>query len=102
MGNAPDGKQAKDWMNDWTIFYWGWWIAWSPFVGMFIAKISRGNAIFTPESRSIYHIIFNGFKTEAGFLHLLIINIVMILVDGDSQVCFIFERLGYIVKLNLF
>ena len=29
-------------MNDWTIFYWGWWIAWSPFVGMFIAKISRG------------------------------------------------------------
>ena len=45
MGNAPDGKQAQNWMNDWTIFYWGWWIAWSPFVGMFIAKISRGRTI---------------------------------------------------------
>ena len=32
-------------MNDWTIFYWGWWIAWSPFVGMFIAKISKGRTI---------------------------------------------------------
>ena len=45
LGNAPDGKQAKAWMNDWTIFYWGWWIAWSPFVGMFIAKISKGRTI---------------------------------------------------------
>ena len=45
LGNAPDGKQAQRWMNDWTIFYWGWWIAWSPFVGMFIAKISRGRTI---------------------------------------------------------
>ena len=45
LGNAPDGKEASNWMNDWTIFYWGWWIAWSPFVGMFIAKISRGRTI---------------------------------------------------------
>ena len=45
LGNAPDGKEAPTWMNDWTIFYWGWWIAWSPFVGMFIAKISRGRTI---------------------------------------------------------
>ena len=45
LGNAPDGKQAERWMNDWTIFYWGWWIAWSPFVGMFIAKISKGRTI---------------------------------------------------------
>ncbi|XP_048575622.1 glycine betaine transporter 1 [Nematostella vectensis] len=44
-GNAPDEKQAPDWMNSWTIFYWGWWIAWSPFVGIFIAKISRGRTI---------------------------------------------------------
>ncbi len=41
-GNAPDGLEEEDWMNGWTIFYWGWWIAWSPFVGMFIAKISKG------------------------------------------------------------
>lgn len=34
-----------DWMGGWTIFYWGWWISWSPFVGMFIARISRGRTI---------------------------------------------------------
>ena len=45
LGNAPDGKEAPTWMDGWTIFYWGWWIAWSPFVGMFIAKISRGRTI---------------------------------------------------------
>jgi len=33
------------WMNDWTLFYWGWWIAWCPFVGMFIAKISVGRTV---------------------------------------------------------
>lgn len=33
------------WQNDWTTFYWGWWIAWSPFVGMFIARISRGRTV---------------------------------------------------------
>jgi len=35
----------KDFMNTWTIFYWGWWISWAPFVGTFIAKISRGRTI---------------------------------------------------------
>ncbi|WP_367614518.1 BCCT family transporter [Teichococcus coralli] len=35
----------NDWLRDWTLFYWGWWIAWSPFVGMFIARISRGRTI---------------------------------------------------------
>ncbi|OSC39436.1 BCCT family transporter [Mycobacterium decipiens] len=34
-----------DWLGDWTIFYWGWWISWAPFVGMFIARISRGRTI---------------------------------------------------------
>lgn len=33
------------WQGNWTLFYWGWWIAWSPFVGMFIARISRGRTI---------------------------------------------------------
>ncbi len=41
-GNAPDKKENPEWMASWTIFYWGWWIAWSPFVGMFVAKISKG------------------------------------------------------------
>jgi len=34
-----------DWQNNWTIFYWGWWISWSPFVGTFIARISKGRTI---------------------------------------------------------
>ncbi len=38
-------SQDDDWINSWTIFYWGWWISWSPFVGMFIARISRGRTI---------------------------------------------------------
>ena len=38
-----DGNAA--WQGGWTIFYWGWWISWAPFVGMFIARISRGRTI---------------------------------------------------------
>ncbi|MFN3812341.1 MAG: BCCT family transporter [Roseateles asaccharophilus] len=33
------------WVSDWTIFYWAWWISWSPFVGVFIARVSRGRTI---------------------------------------------------------
>jgi choline/glycine/proline betaine transport protein len=36
---------GTNWQNAWTTFYWGWWIAWSPFVGMFIARISKGRTI---------------------------------------------------------
>jgi choline/glycine/proline betaine transport protein len=34
-----------EWQGAWTLFYWGWWISWSPFVGMFIARISRGRTV---------------------------------------------------------
>lgn len=37
--------EANKWQNDWTIFYWGWWISWSPFVGTFIARVSRGRKV---------------------------------------------------------
>jgi len=37
--------QEPGWQADWTAFYWAWWIAWAPFVGMFIARISRGRTI---------------------------------------------------------
>ncbi|APX92329.1 choline transporter [Halomonas sp. 1513] len=33
---------ADGWQSEWTVFFWGWWLAWSPFVGMFIARVSRG------------------------------------------------------------
>lgn len=35
----------SDWLSSWTVFYWAWWIAWAPFVGLFIARISRGRTI---------------------------------------------------------
>lgn len=38
-------KGEAAWQGGWTIFYWGWWISWAPFVGMFIARISRGRTI---------------------------------------------------------
>jgi len=37
--------QQSSWQNSWTVFYWAWWISWSPFVGMFIARISRGRTL---------------------------------------------------------
>lgn len=36
---------AGTWQNDWTVFYWGWWISWSPFVGIFIARVSKGRTV---------------------------------------------------------
>ncbi len=40
---APFGDSS--WIHDWTLFYWAWWIAWAPFVGTFIARISRGRTV---------------------------------------------------------
>ncbi len=40
-----DSFADNPWLDNWTLFYWGWWIAWSPFVGMFVARISRGRTI---------------------------------------------------------
>jgi choline/glycine/proline betaine transport protein len=37
--------ESTTWIGGWTLFYWGWWIAWAPFVGMFIARVSRGRTI---------------------------------------------------------
>mmetsp|Transcript_119171 Transcript_119171/g.299677 ORF Transcript_119171/g.299677 Transcript_119171/m.299677 type:complete len:777 (+) Transcript_119171:95-2425(+) len=46
QGGAPDGRGgAAGWMNGWTIFYWGWWISWGPFVGTFLARISKGRKL---------------------------------------------------------
>ncbi|WP_425244631.1 BCCT family transporter [Streptomyces citrinus] len=42
---ASSGKGVADWLGSWTVFYWAWWISWTPFVGMFIARISRGRTI---------------------------------------------------------
>ena len=42
---AYDGDAGADWKQSWTVFYWGWWLSWAPFVGIFIARISRGRTI---------------------------------------------------------
>ena len=40
-----DLRPGRDWQSDWTLFYWSWWISWSPFVGVFVARISCGRTI---------------------------------------------------------
>ncbi len=40
-----ESYEQTNWQNSWTVFYWSWWISWSPFVGMFIARISKGRTI---------------------------------------------------------
>jgi len=39
------GREDKNFYHGWTVFYWAWWISWSPFVGMFIARISKGRTV---------------------------------------------------------
>ncbi|MDQ4052389.1 MAG: BCCT family transporter [Actinomycetota bacterium] len=42
---GAEGAATDEWLQLWTVFYWAWWISWTPFVGMFIARISRGRTI---------------------------------------------------------
>ncbi len=42
---APFNEENSTWIQNWTVFYWAWWISWSPFVGIFIARVSRGRTI---------------------------------------------------------
>jgi BCCT family betaine/carnitine transporter len=41
----PHGRTDEAWFQGWTVFYWAWWISWSPFVGMFIARVSKGRTV---------------------------------------------------------
>lgn len=61
-------RTEADWMTWWTIFYWGWWISWAPFVGMFIARISRG--------RTVGEVIKGGFLAPClfGFFYITILG----------------------------
>jgi choline/carnitine/betaine transport len=42
---GAEGSEVNAWLSGWTVFYWAWWLSWTPFVGMFIARISRGRTI---------------------------------------------------------
>ncbi|MFO7818450.1 MAG: BCCT family transporter [Desulfovibrionales bacterium] len=45
MSLSTNPFQGYEWTKDWTLFYWAWWISWAPFVGLFVASISRGRTI---------------------------------------------------------
>lgn len=51
-------KGGTTWVSFWTVFYWSWWIAWAPFVGLFLARISEG--------RTVREVLFTGFVTMTG------------------------------------
>lgn len=80
--------QPSDWIGGWTVFYWGWWISWSPFVGVFIARISRG--------RTIRQFIGGVLLVPTGF------TFMWMTVFGDSAIHFIMaegmENLGQAVS----
>lgn len=42
---APLNSEKHNWLQTWTIYYWAWWLSWSPFVGIFIARVSRGRTV---------------------------------------------------------
>lgn len=70
--------QPTDWLGGWTILYWGWWISWSPFVGIFIARISRG--------RTIREFLLGAMLIPAGF------TLFWITVFGNSAVYMIYQE----------
>ena len=45
LSTWTESLTGTSWQNGWTVFYWGWWISWAPFVGMFIARVSKGRTI---------------------------------------------------------
>jgi len=87
LSTWTDANENSEWQTWWTAFYWGWWMAWAPFVGMFIARISKGRTIrefiigvlLVPAmlgfvwltlfgSTAIYIELFNQMTNEAGEL----------------------------------
>lgn len=57
---AYEGARGATWKSTWTIFFWAWWVAWAPFVGLFIARISRG--------RSLREFVFGVMFIPLGFI----------------------------------
>ncbi|MDO4222794.1 MAG: choline BCCT transporter BetT [Acinetobacter sp.] len=90
-----------DWIGGWTILYWAWWISWSPFVGMFIARVSRGRSIrefitgvlFVPTG---FTIVWMGFLGNAGLASVLQEGQMQLLtvVQNDSSMA-LFEFLAH-------
>lgn len=78
--------EPNQWISSWTLFYWGWWISWSPFVGMFIARVSRG--------RSIREFVVGVLLVPAGFTFL------WLTVFGDTALHYaLLDSTGMIVTM---
>ncbi len=70
--------KSSNWLGGWTLLYWGWWLSWSPFVGMFIARISRG--------RTIREFVIGVLFVPTGF------NILWMTVFGNSAIYLIMNK----------
>lgn len=88
----------NDWIGGWTLFYWGWWIAWSPFVGLFIARISRGRTIrqfvlgvlFVPAGFTLFWMTVFG---DTAIYYILVegmANFGVVVQDDVSRALFVF------------
>ncbi|MDO0887352.1 BCCT family transporter [Acinetobacter pittii] len=71
-------QKASGWLGSWTVFYWAWWIAWAPFVGMFIARISKG--------RTIREVVLGVCLIPLGF------TLAWISVFGNTAIYFILQQ----------
>lgn len=99
--------QPNGWIGGWTIMYWAWWISWSPFVGMFIARVSRGRTIrefivgvlLIPTG---FTIIWMGFMGNAALFSIMEQGHVGLItaVQKDSSVA-LFEFLSYLPFANI-
>lgn len=70
--------EKSEWIGGWTIFYWGWWLAWAPFVGLFIARISRG--------RTIREFIFGVLLIPTAF------TLLWMTIFGNSAIAIVIEQ----------
>jgi choline/glycine/proline betaine transport protein len=70
--------KSSNWLGGWTLLYWGWWLSWSPFVGMFIARVSRG--------RTIREFVTGVLFVPAGF------TLLWMTVFGNSAIYFIMNK----------
>ena len=73
--------QPDDWMAGWTLFFWAWWVAWAPFVGLFLARISRGRTI----RQFVIGVLIVPFTFIAIFISIFGNSTLRLVLDGDTE-----------------
>jgi choline-glycine betaine transporter len=105
INGPPDGKNASQFMEWWTIFYWGWWIAWSPFVGTFIARISKGRTMREVVNYTLFgpcmYVLFwfsvfgtAGIRTQWTAMNLEAAGADFIIDNQTGVHCYVYEKTG--------